>query len=123
MMQFCKEFNERTGQYKEDTPMRVKLTAYVDRSFKFIVKPPPSTWFIKRAASLQKGSPQPGLEEGGKVSIKFLYEIAKIKQEVDPDLRTHDVEGIVLMLMGTCKSMGFEVVEDTFPPAPIKVDV
>ena len=81
MMQFCKEFNERTGQYKEDTPMRVKLTAYVDRSFQFVVKPPPTSWFIKKAASLQKGSEKPGHESAGKVSIKYLYEIAKIKHE------------------------------------------
>ena len=95
MMNFCKEFNERTGQYKEDTPMRVKLTAYADRSFEFIVKPPPTTWFIKKAASIQKGSAEPGQVSAGRVSIKYLYEIAKVKHEVDPDLRAHDVEGIL----------------------------
>ena len=123
MMDFCKQFNERTGAYKEDTPMRVKLTAYVDRSFKFVVKPPPTTWFIKKAASLPKGSQKPGHETAGKVSVKYLYEIAKIKHEVDPDLYSHDVEGILKQIMGTCKSMGIDVVEDTFPPVPIKVDV
>ena len=122
-MQFCKDFNERTGAYKEDTPMRVKLTAFVDRSYKFVVKPPPSTWFIKKAASLPKGSTEPGHTSAGRVSIKYLYEIAKVKQEVDPDLRTHDVEGIVKMLCGTAKSMGIDVVEDTFPPTPMKLDV
>ena len=95
MMNFCKEFNERTGQYKEDTPMRVKLTAYADRSFVFIVKPPPTSWFIKKAASIQKGSAEPGQVPAGRVSIKYLYEIAKVKHEVDPDLRAHDVEGIL----------------------------
>lgn len=123
MMGFCKEFNERTQAFREDVPMRVKLTAYVDRSFKFIVKPPPSTWFIKKASSLQKGSEEPGYTSAGRVSIKYLYEIAKIKQEVDPDLRAHDVEGIVRMLIGTTKSMGIDVVEDTFPPTPMKIDV
>ena len=123
MMQFCKEFNERTTAYKEDVTMRVKLTAFVDRSYKFVVKPPPSTWFIKKAASLPKGSEEPGITSAGRVSIKYLYEIAKVKQEVDPDLRTHDVEGIVLMLMGTSRSMGIDVVEDTFPPVPMKIDV
>ena len=123
MMQFCKEFNERTGAYKEDTPMRVKLTAYVDRSFKFVVKPPPTTWFVKRAASLYKGSTMPGHESAGKVSVKYLYEIAKVKQEADPDLYSHDVEGILKQVMGTTRSMGIDIVEDTFPPAPIKVEV
>jgi large subunit ribosomal protein L11 len=99
--------------------MRVKLIAYVDRSFKFVVKPPPSSWFIKKASSVDKGSTEPGITSVGKVSIKYLYEIAKLKQETDPDLRTHDVEGIIRMLMGTCKSMGIDVVEDTFPPTPI----
>jgi len=122
MMQFCKEFNARTGKYKEDTPMRVMLTAYVDRSFKFVVKPPPTPWFIKKAAGLPKGSTEPGHTSAGRVSIKYLYEIAKIKQEVDPDLRHHDVEGIVKMVMGTTKSMGIDVVEDTFPPTPLRLD-
>ena len=123
MMQFCKEFNERTQAYQEHVPMRVKLTAYVDRSFKFVVKPPPSTWFIKKAASLEKGSHEPGHTAAGKISVKFLYEIAKVKQEVDPDLKTHDVEGIVKMLSGTAKSMGIDIVEDTFPPTPVNVKV
>ena len=103
--------------------MRVKLTAYVDRSYKFVVKPPPSTWFIKKAASVAKASGEPSHTSGGRVSIKYLYEIAKIKREVDPDLRGSDVEGIVRMLMGTSKSMGIDVVEDTFPPIPMKLDV
>jgi len=103
--------------------MRVKLTAYVDRSFKFVVKPPPTSWFIKKAASLEKGSTQPGNISAGRVSIKYIYEIAKIKQEVDPDLRRHDVEGIMKMMLGTAKSMGIDVVEDTFPPTPINVEV
>ena len=123
MMQFCKEFNERTGQFKEDTPMRVKLTAHVDRSFTFVVKPPPTTWFIKKAASTLKGSEKPGHENISKVSVKYLYEIAKIKHLVDPDLRTHDVEGIMKQVMGTTRSMGIDIVEDTFPPIPMKVDV
>ena len=123
MMQFCREFNERTGEYREDVPMRVKLTAFVDRSFKFIVKPPPTSWFIKKAAGLPKGSEEPGHTSAGKVSIKYLYEIAKVKQEVDPDLYHHDIEGILKMICGTAKSMGIDIVEDTFPPTPIKVDV
>lgn len=123
MMQFCKEFNERTQEYQEHVPMRVKLTAFADRSFKFIVKPPPSSWFIKKAASLDKGSNEPGHASAGRVSVKYLYEIAKVKQKVDPDLKQHDVEGIMKMLVGTAKSMGVDVVEDTFPPTPVNPKV
>ena len=123
MMMFCNEFNTRTKDlFKEDTPMRVLLTAYADRSYKFVVKPPPSSWFIKKAASVEKGGSEPGHTSGGRVSIKYLYEIAKIKRELDPDLRTHDVEGILKMLIGTSKSMGIDVVEDTFPPTPMRLD-
>ena len=69
-----------------------------------------------------KGSSEPGNSNTARVSVKFLYEIAKIKQEIDPDLKTHDVEGVFRMVLGTTRSMGFDVVEDTFPPAPIKID-
>ena len=59
--------------------MRVKLRAYVDRSFKFVVKPPPTSWFVKKAASQMKGSSEPGNNNIARVSVKYLYEIAKIK--------------------------------------------
>ena len=102
--------------------MRVLLKAYIDRSFTFVVKPPPTTWFIKKAAGLEKGSVKPGHEHGGRVSVKYLYEIAKIKQKADPLLLEHDPEGIMRMLMGTCKSMGIDVVEDTLPPSPVTIN-
>ena len=87
MMQFCKEFNDRTSQYNPDIPMRVVLKAYMDRSFKFMIMPPPTSWFIKKACGLPKGSDKPGQNVAGRVTIKYLYEIAKVKQEVDPTLR------------------------------------
>jgi large subunit ribosomal protein L11 len=59
--------------------MRVKLHAYADRSFKFIVKPPPTSWFIKRAVGQLKGSDKPGHNITGRVGIKYIYEIAKVK--------------------------------------------
>ena len=59
--------------------MRVLLKAYVDRSFRFVVKPPPTTWFIKKASGLTAGSERPGHTVAGRVSIKYIYEIAKIK--------------------------------------------
>ena len=94
MMQFCKEFNARTQDFNEDVPMRVLLKAYVDRSFTFEIKPPPTSYFIKKASGLEKGSQKPGHESAGRVSVKYIYEIAKIKQKVDDDLADHDLEGI-----------------------------
>ena len=123
MMQFCKEFNDRTQEFNTDVPMRVILKAYVDRSFKFTVKPPPTSYFIKKAAGMKKGSATPGHDSAGRVSVKYIYEIAKIKQKVDPDLADHDIEGICWMILGTCKSMGVDVVEDTMPPQPMKIEV
>ena len=74
--------------------MRVILKAYVDRSFSFIVKPPPTSYFIKKASGYEKLSNKPGHESIGRVSVKYIYEIAKIKQKTDQDLAEHDLEGI-----------------------------
>lgn len=103
--------------------MRVILKAYVDRSFKFVVKPPPTSWFLKKATGTLKGSDKPGQNTAARVSVKYIYEIAKIKQETDPALREHDLEAICRMIAGTCRSMGFQVVEDSLPPQPIKIEV
>ena len=103
--------------------MRVILKAYVDRSFTFIVKPPPTSFFVKKASGLYKGSDKPGHNPVGRGSSKYLYEAAKVKQKCDPDLAEHDIEGIMRMMLGSCKSMGIDVVEDTLPPTPIKVEV
>ena len=121
MMQFCKEFNDRTGDYNGEVPMRVILKAYHDRSFTFVIKPPPTSYFIKKASGLYKGSDKPGHNSAGRVSIKYIYEAAKVKQECDPGLAEHDIEGIMRLMLGSCMSMGIEVVEDTLPPTPIKL--
>ena len=121
MMQFCKEFHDRTQDYHGEVPMRVVLKAYHDRSFTFVVKPPHTTWFVKKACGLHKLSDKPGHNPLGRVSIKYLYEAAKIKQEVDPSLVDQDIEGILRQIVGSCHSMGIEVVEDTLPPVPIKI--
>ena len=103
--------------------MRVLLKAYVDRSFTFEIKPPPTSYFIKKASGLEKGSQKPGHESAGRVSVKYIYEIAKIKQKVDDDLADHDLEGICQQILGTCKSMGIDVVEDTLPPPPMRIEL
>ena len=78
MMQFCKEFNERTTGLRNDVPCRVMLKAYTDRTFSFIVKPPPTSWFLKRCASISAGSNLARKRYFGYVGAKYIYEIAKI---------------------------------------------
>lgn len=121
MMQFCKEFNERSAGIRNDVPMRVLLKAYKDRSFTFVIKPPPSVYFLKKAAGIEKGTGKVGYEKAGKISYKYIYEIAKVKQELDPDLAAIDLEAICWQLRGTCQSMGLEIVEDTLPPKKVEI--
>lgn len=78
MAAFCKDFNALTTQYNPDVLLRVKLNAYTDRTYKYIIKPPPTTWFIKKA--IGKGTFSGNkIVRSGRLDIKYVYEIAKIK--------------------------------------------
>jgi large subunit ribosomal protein L11 len=108
IMQFCKDFNARTQNMEPGMPIPVVITAYADRSFTFITKTPPNTYFIKKAAGVTKGSQTPG--KGGtvgQISMEQIREIAKIKM---PDLNANDMEGACAMLVGSARSMGLAVV-------------
>lgn len=87
MMKFCEEFNKQTSHIRGDVLMKVRLTAYTDRTFKFIIKPPETTWFLHRVTKLETFSSMSGYVDCGEVHIQSLYEIAKIKKEMDPELR------------------------------------
>ncbi|XP_057828323.1 uncharacterized protein LOC131039552 isoform X2 [Cryptomeria japonica] len=93
LMTFCKDFNARTQHIKPETPMSVLLTAYKDNTFDFIVKSPSVTWYLKKAAGIQAGSGKPGHETVATLSVKHIYEIAKIKQ-TDPNCQTMPLESI-----------------------------
>ena len=80
MMQFCDQFNKLTTHIRGDVPMKVKLTAFTDRTFKFIIKPPQTTWFLRKASGLAKFTPVTGYDFSGTVPIQYIYEIAKIKK-------------------------------------------
>ncbi len=67
--------------------MKVRLTAYTDRTFKFIIKPPETTWFLRKASGMEKFTATPGWNDMGSVPVQYLYEIAKIKKQMDPDLK------------------------------------
>ncbi len=107
IMEFCKRFNAQTAD-KVGMILPVVITVYEDRSFTFIVKTPPASFLLKRAAGIEKGAHEPGRQIVGKVTRKQIEEIAKIKM---PDLNTNDLEAAMRIIEGTAKSMGIEVVD------------
>ncbi|TSD87118.1 50S ribosomal protein L11 [Mycobacterium sp. KBS0706] len=109
IMEFCKAFNAQTQNLEKGMPIPVVITAYGDRTFTFITKTPPNTYFIKKAAGLAKGSQTPGKGANvGKITMKQIREIAEIKMK---DLNANDVDAAAQMIKGSARSMGIEVVE------------
>lgn len=106
IMQFCKEFNERTAN-AEGLIIPVEITVYQDRSFTFITKTPPVSALLKKYAGMETGSGEPNKKKVGRVSKEQVMEIARTKL---PDLNTVDLEAAVRMVEGTARSMGIEVV-------------
>jgi large subunit ribosomal protein L11 len=107
IMGFCKQFNEKT-KGREGLILPAVITVYKDKSFDFIIKTPPSSVLIKKAANLAKASGTAGKEKIGKITKKQLEEIAKIKME---DLNTGNMEKAMITIRGTARSMGIEVVD------------
>jgi large subunit ribosomal protein L11 len=105
IMEFCKAFNAQT-QSMGDTIVPAVLTIYSDRTFTFILKTPPASELLKKAAGIIKGSSTPNKEKVGKVSMAQIEEIAKIKM---PDLNAHDLDKAIKIIKGTAKSMGIEI--------------
>jgi|SRR6516165_1042003 large subunit ribosomal protein L11 len=109
IMQFVKEFNAATQSMEPGMPVPVVITAYGDRTFSFIMKTPPNTYFLKKAAGITKGTTSPGKGAAvGKVTTAQLREIAKTKMK---DMNANDEEGAIRMLAGSARSMGLTVVE------------
>jgi large subunit ribosomal protein L11 len=108
IMEFCKQFNAATKSMEPGTPIPVIITVFSDRSFTFVSKTPPASYYIKKAAGIDSGSKTPGRALAGKVTKKQLEEIAKQKMK---DLNANDIEGAVKQLAGSARSMGLEVVE------------
>ena len=106
IMMFCKQFNERT-KGREGLILPAVITVYKDKSFEFIVKSPPSSVLIKKAANLAKASGQAGKEKIATITNKQIEEIAKQKME---DLNTADLQKALKVIKGTARSMGIEVV-------------
>jgi len=107
IMDFCKQFNAKTQGLEKGMPIPVVITAYSDRSFTFITKQPPNSYFIMKAAKIEKGAKTPGTEEVGSITMDQVREIAKKKMV---DLNANDIEAACNMIVGSARSMGIKVV-------------
>ncbi len=107
IMDFCKAFNAQT-QALGDTIIPVVLTVYKDRSFTFILKTPPASELIKKAAGIIKGSSVPNKEKIGRITMDQVRDIANTKM---PDLNAYDIEKAIDTIKGTAKSMGIEIIQ------------
>jgi large subunit ribosomal protein L11 len=105
-MEFCKAFNAQTQGMEAGLPIPVVITAYGDKSFTFIMKTPPASVLIKKAAKVEKGSPKPHTDKVGKLTRKQAEDIAKLKM---PDLTASDLDAAVRTIAGSARSMGITV--------------
>jgi large subunit ribosomal protein L11 len=105
-MAFCKEFNAKTQGMEPGLPIPVVITAYADKSFTFVMKTPPASILIKKAAKIDKGSARPHSDKVGSVSRQQVEDIAKLKM---PDLTASDLEAAVRTIAGSARSMGITV--------------
>jgi large subunit ribosomal protein L11 len=106
IMEFCKAFNAATQGVEPGLPIPVVITAFVDKSFTFVMKTPPATILIKKAAKIEKGSATPHTNKVGKITRKQAEEIATTKM---PDLTAADMDAAVRIIAGSARSMGIEV--------------
>jgi large subunit ribosomal protein L11 len=106
IMEFCKAFNAQTQSYEPGLKLPVVITAYADKSFTFILKSPPATVLLKKAAKIEKGSGKPHLDKVGKVTRAQLEEIAKMKIK---DLTAANLDNAVKTIAGSARSMGITV--------------
>tara|TARA_Y100000590_G_scaffold262183_1_gene294252 strand:- start:2083 stop:2523 length:441 start_codon:yes stop_codon:yes gene_type:complete len=103
---FCKAFNARTEKLEKGVKVPVVITVFSDKSFDFIVKTPPASILLKKAAGIEKGSGTPNAEKVGKVTRAQLEEIAKTKMK---DLNANDIDAAVEIIAGSARSMGITV--------------
>jgi large subunit ribosomal protein L11 len=109
LMDFVRQFNDRTKSMEEGTIVPVVVTVFKDRSFTFVLKTPPASFLLKKAAGIAKGSGSPNKEKVGRVTRKQLEDIARIKL---PDLNTDDLQAAIKTIEGTAKNMGLEIVSE-----------
>ncbi len=108
IMEFCKAFNAATQEMEKGTPIPTVITVYGDRSFTFVTKTPPASFFLKKAAGLKSGSKEAGKVSAGTVTNAQIREIAEAKMA---DLNANDIDQAMKIIAGSARSMGLEVVE------------
>lgn len=107
IMEFCKAFNART-QNQEGTIIPVEISVYSDRSFVFVLKTPPASELLKKAAGIVKGSGVPNKDKVGRLTKEQVREVAKVKM---PDLNSYDLDAAYNIIAGTARSMGIDITE------------
>jgi large subunit ribosomal protein L11 len=108
IMGFCKEFNARTENVEKGTPLPTVITVYQDKSFTFVTKTPPATFYLKQAMGLKSGAKATGREVVGQITREQLREIAQKKMK---DLNANDIEAASRIIEGSARAMGLKVVE------------
>lgn len=106
IMEFCKAFNAKTQEMEKSMPVPTIITIYTDKSFTFVTKTPPASYYLKKAAKLPKGGTLPGRETAGSVSMAQVREIAEAKMK---DLNANDLDAAAQIIAGSARSMGLEV--------------
>ena len=108
IMEFCKSFNAATQDLEKNAPIPTTITVYADRSFSFVTKTPPASFYLKKAAKLKSGSKEPGKVSAGTIKASQVKEIAEAKMA---DLNANDIDQAMKIIAGSARSMGLEVVE------------
>ena len=108
IMEFCKAFNATTDSLEKNMPVPVLITVFQDKSFSFVTKTAPVSYFLKKAAGISSASAEPGRSVAGSVTMTQVREIADVKMG---DMNAVGIEGAMQMVMGSARSMGLEVVE------------
>jgi large subunit ribosomal protein L11 len=107
IMEFCKAFNARTQEMEKGMPCPVIISWFQDKSFTFEIKSPPASYFLKKAAKIDRGSQKPGRDRAGRVTLEQCREIAEKKMK---DLNARDLDEATKIIAGSARSMGLEVV-------------